>query len=237
MPVHVHRPDGDAPAPPVILFMDAPGIRPALYGHAERLAGAGYTAVLPDLYYALDPADRPNPERLAAGVRRGVRADAARSSAQLRDDAVLEDTRLMLDALPEAPRAGSAASGFCMGGRFGLRAAEAFGDRYRRCLAAAPLASLSPTIPTHRILALGCVTGDPLPRVWRERPCHPALDDPAAARAARAGTASRTASRSSPGADHGFTMPGRPAYDEAAAEQVWAGTLALLRDQLPAGAR
>ena len=36
-------------------------------GYAERLAGAGYTAILPDLYYPFDPAERPNTERMAAG--------------------------------------------------------------------------------------------------------------------------------------------------------------------------
>ena len=29
MPTYVHRPDGDGPFPRVVLFMDAPGIRPA----------------------------------------------------------------------------------------------------------------------------------------------------------------------------------------------------------------
>ncbi len=39
-----------------------------------------------------------------------------------------------------------------------------------------------------------------------------------------------------PDADHGFTMPGMPAYNEAAAEHAWAGTLALLGARL-GGAR
>ena len=67
MPVHVHRPDGGGPSAVVVLYMDAPGIRPALHDHAARLAGAGYTAVLPDLYYQFDQSDRPSPERLSAG--------------------------------------------------------------------------------------------------------------------------------------------------------------------------
>jgi dienelactone hydrolase len=35
MPTHVYRPDGDGPSARVVLFMDAPGIRPALFGYAE----------------------------------------------------------------------------------------------------------------------------------------------------------------------------------------------------------
>ena len=33
-------------------------------------------------------------------------------------------------------------------------------------------------------------------------------------------------------ADHGFTMPGMPSYDEAAAEQAWSATLTLLGERL-----
>ena len=65
MPVYVNRADDDRAAPVVLIYMDAPGIRPALHGHAERLAKAGYTTLLPDLYYPFNPADRPNPEKLA----------------------------------------------------------------------------------------------------------------------------------------------------------------------------
>ena len=35
-----------------------------------------------------------------------------------------------------------------------------------------------------------------------------------------------------PEADHGFTMPGMPAYHEAAAERAWAGTLEVLDERL-----
>ena len=35
-----------------------------------------------------------------------------------------------------------------------------------------------------------------------------------------------------PGADHGFTMPGMPAYDEAAAERALTGAVSSLRSHL-----
>ncbi|EDT10777.1 dienelactone hydrolase family protein [Paraburkholderia graminis] len=38
---------------PVILFMDAPGIREELRNMARRIARAGYYCLLPDLYYRL----------------------------------------------------------------------------------------------------------------------------------------------------------------------------------------
>ena len=123
MPARVDRPDADKAAPVVVLYMDAPGIRPALHGHAERLAGAGYTAVLPDLYYHLDPGERPNLEKLGAGDSEEF-ARLQEIVARMQDDAVLEDTRLLLATLPDRPTGRWGCVGFCMGGRFGLRAAE-----------------------------------------------------------------------------------------------------------------
>jgi hypothetical protein len=67
MPVYLHQPGGDGPFPLVVLYMDGPGIRPALHGHAERLVRAGYAVAMPDLYYAFDPADKPDADKLAAG--------------------------------------------------------------------------------------------------------------------------------------------------------------------------
>src|SRR5947209_8415145 len=149
MPVHVSRPDADKAAPVVVLYMDAPGIRPALHGHAERLAGAGYTALLPDLYYHLDADKRPNAEKLAAGDREEF-ARMQEIVARMEDDAVLEDTRLLLAMLRE---------------------------------------QLERHHVTHRIDVL-------------------------------------------PGAEHGYTMPGRPAYNPQAAERAWAGTLDLFGERL-----
>src|SRR5436305_7311674 len=67
MPVHLASPGGPGPFPFVVLFMDAPGVRPALFEHADRLVAAGYATALPDLYYQLDAGDRPDPGRLEAG--------------------------------------------------------------------------------------------------------------------------------------------------------------------------
>ena len=152
MPTYVHRPDGDGPFPRVVLYMDAPGIRPALFGHAERLAGAGYTAILPDLYYPFDPADRPNAERMAAGDPEEF-ARMRKLVGQIHDDEVLEDTRLLLEAVPERRRR-------CVGMRRllhgrPLRDARGRGireptSRRRRCCTP-PV--WSPTSPTPRISA------------------------------------------------------------------------------------
>ena len=45
------RPERGGPFPPVLLLMDAPGIREELRDMARRLGTAGYYVVLPNLYY------------------------------------------------------------------------------------------------------------------------------------------------------------------------------------------
>jgi carboxymethylenebutenolidase len=228
MSTYVYRPDGDRPSARVVLFMDAPGIRPALFGYAERLAGAGYVAILPDLYYALDPADRPDIARIEAGDPEASER-MHKAVAQVRDESVLDDTHLMLEAIPEN-RDAWACIGFCMGARIGMRAAEAFGTDIAAASLLHPTNLVtdqpdSPHLDVERIQAslyLGFGENDSVTPLSTIPPLREKLED--------AGVAHRI--EILPGAEHGFTMPGRAAYNEAAAEQVWAGTLTLLRERL-----
>lgn len=228
MPVHLARPDGKPPFPLVVVYMDAPGVRPALHDHAQRLAGAGYAVALPDLYHALPANQRPDPDRLAVGDADEF-ARMAAAVQTLNDESVLADTRALLDAFPEdlaRDGAGWGCVGFCAGGRFGMRAAVAFG----RAVSAAALLHPSRLVTAeedspHRRLAgasaalyLAFGENDHVTPVSTIEPLRAELD------------------RSSmtydveviEGAEHGFTMPGLPAYDRDAAERAWTGTLALL---------
>jgi carboxymethylenebutenolidase len=229
MPVYVNRPDVDKSAPVVLIYMDAPGVRPALFGHAERLVKAGYTAVLPDLYYAIDPGERPNREKLAAGDpsefgrMRGL-------AAQVKDDEVLEDTRLLLATLPDRPTGAWGCVGFCMGGRFGLRAAEEFGAELAAASLLHPTALVtdapnSPHLAVDRVrgsLYLGFGEADEVTPVASIPPLREQLE--------QHGVAHRIDVM--PGAEHGYTMPDRPAYDPEGAERAWAGTLELFGQRL-----
>ncbi|HTT27021.1 MAG TPA: dienelactone hydrolase family protein [Solirubrobacteraceae bacterium] len=229
MPVHVHRPSGNPPSAVVVLYMDAPGIRPALHDHAERLAAAGYIAVLPDLYYQFDPADRPSPERLAAGDPHEFKRMQAAAS-RVRDDDVVEDTTLMLEALPGRPSGPWGCVGFCMGGRFGLRGAEAFGADLSAASLLHPSRLVtdqpdSPHLSVDRVtgaLYLGFGEADHVTPVSTIPPLREQL--------VRGGVEHRI--EVFPDADHGYTMPDRPAYNHDAAERAWAGTLELLRERL-----
>ena len=49
------QPEGSGPWPAVIFYMDAPAIRPALFGMCERLAAHGYFVLLPDMFWRVGP--------------------------------------------------------------------------------------------------------------------------------------------------------------------------------------
>jgi carboxymethylenebutenolidase len=229
MPVHIHRPDGAWAPAVVVLYMDAPGIRPALHEHAERLVGAGYTAVLPDLYYRFDASERPNGERLGAGDPE-ARGQMQALVARMNDDDVLEDTTLMLEALPERAAGPWGCVGFCMGGRFGLRAAEAFGTDVAAASLLHPSRIVtdqpdSPHLAVDRVggaLYLGFGEADRVTPISSIPPLREQLE--------RHGIEHRI--EVLPDADHGYTMPDRPAYNHDAAERAWSGTLEVLSRQL-----
>ncbi len=228
MPVHIHAEEHHPDGPLVILFMDAPGIRPALHGHAQRLASAGYRAALPDLYYAIAPADRPRLERLVAGDAEEF-ARMASVVASIRDEQVLADTELMLEAIGDTHE-GWGSVGFCMGARFAVRAAHRFGPDLRAASLLHPsgLVTDSPDSPHRHLdgvcasLYLGFGERDHVTPLSVVPPLREELDEHHVPHRIEV----------IPDADHGYTMPGMPAYNEAAAEQAWAGTMAVLGERL-----
>ena len=230
MPVSIHRPQG-GDGPLVILYMDSLGIRPVLHAHAERLATAGYTVALPDLFYFVDAADLPDLDRIAAGdpdefARMGALV------ARMDDDAVIADTELLLSALEhDAERWGCV--GFCMGGRYGLLAAERFGDDVGAAALLHPSRLVTDT-PDSPHLTAGDVRGALyLGFGEHDHVTPPSTIPPLRERLEAHAVAHRI--EVIPGADHGFTMPGMPAYLKAAAEQAWAGTMDVLGAALPVG--
>src|SRR5678810_391327 len=64
-PASIFRPNsGSEPSPAVLLFMDALGVRPAMFSIAERIAKHGYYVLLPDVFYRGGEYVSPNPGEL-----------------------------------------------------------------------------------------------------------------------------------------------------------------------------
>jgi carboxymethylenebutenolidase len=122
---------GAGPWPAAIIFMDAPAIRPALFDMGERLAGAGYYVLLPDLFWRAGPYDPPDIAKARAGD-----PDAVAVFQKLRGSTSVEkqmtDAKACLDYLAKQPQAKAdrvGVTGYCMGGGIALRAAGMFPDR------------------------------------------------------------------------------------------------------------
>jgi carboxymethylenebutenolidase len=104
MRVHVSLPEGRGPFPGVIVIHNQGGINDILHLPAE-LAGAGYAAAAPDMYYR-------------DGI--GCRDPFPTRRARLRDSSVITDVNATVDFFKRQQRVDGARLGilgFCMGGR------------------------------------------------------------------------------------------------------------------------
>ncbi|AUN32643.1 dienelactone hydrolase family protein [Niveispirillum cyanobacteriorum] len=130
-PTWLHLPQGTGIWPAVILYMDGPGIRPALHRMARRLAEAGYAVLLPDLFYrsgAYEPVD-PKVTFTDPVLRQAHRE---KYMAPVTPKAVMADTEALLAFMATRPdiKAGPVGVvGYCMGGRLALVTAATFPDR------------------------------------------------------------------------------------------------------------
>ena len=75
----VCHPERGGPYPPVLLLMDAPGIREELYDMARRLATVGYYVLLPNLYYRAGKDTKYGPDVLEKGSAEQARMRAVRT--------------------------------------------------------------------------------------------------------------------------------------------------------------
>ncbi|MEY2445367.1 MAG: carboxymethylenebutenolidase [Ilumatobacteraceae bacterium] len=212
-------PDGEGPWPPVIVFTDAGGVRPAMIEMAEQLSAMGYVAFLPEMYYrhgAYEPFDFltafSNPDeraRLMSMVSSVTKAHAASDTG-----AFLE----YLSTLPQVSASKVGTTGYCMGGGLSLTAAGSYPDRI---VAAASfhggrIATDAPDSP-HRIV--GRITG----RVYVAGAENDDSFTPEQA-------ALLEAALTEGGVDHkleiypalhGFAVPDNPTYDADAAARHW----------------
>lgn len=130
-PLFLHTPEGNGAWPAVILYMDGPGIRPAIHAIAARLADAGYAVALPDLFYRAGPYAPVDPRIVFTDpVLRAAHRDTLMATATPAN--VMRDTAAilgLLETLPEVIPGPIGITGYCMGGRLALIAAATFADR------------------------------------------------------------------------------------------------------------
>jgi len=230
----VFRPDGSGPWPAVIIYMDGPAIRPALFDFGERLASNGYFTLLPDLFYRDGPYEPMDPSTLFAdeAARSALFAKIGKCS---NPEAARTDTQAFLDFLdaqPDAKRGKVGVTGYCMGGRLALVAASQFPDRIAAAGSFHPGGLVtdqpdSPHLMAARIKAKVYVGGADQDRSFT-------LKHKEVLEKALAGAGIEHRVEIYEGALHGYTMPDLSVYSRDAAERHWREVLSLFDAALKA---
>jgi carboxymethylenebutenolidase len=231
METFICHPDRNGPHPPVLLLMDAPGIREELYDMTRRLAGVGYYVMLPNLYYRAGKDTKYTAEVLVKGSAEQARMRAVRTKMTI--PPVMDDVASMftfIDSQAAAKKGPVGTHGYCMSGPYSLAAAARYPDR----IAAAAsfygtwLVSENEESPHLNLgkakgeLYIGCAEHDelaPLPMV-------------AALKALLENSGNPGELEMYPGVHHGFAFPQRAVYDKQAAERHWERLVALYRRRL-----
>jgi carboxymethylenebutenolidase len=233
----VFTPDaGSGPWPAVIMFMDGPGIRPALFDMADRLAAAGYYVLLPDLFWRLGPYE-PFDLKALFGSEEGLKAFRAQVMSATDPKRAMADTGAFLAWLDQQPRADArkiGVTGYCMGGSFVMHAAGTYPDRIAAAAAFHPsmLATDredSPHRLAAKIRARVLVAGADEDRSFDE-----AQKDRLAAALEDAGVDAEVAIWK--GLKHGWAPADMPVHDAAGAERHWQALLELFDETLKAKA-
>ncbi len=208
---YLARPAGDGPFPGMIVIHEWWGLNDNIRAMADRLAGEGYQALAVDLYEGGVATDRD-------GAMSLVRAATARPE---RLEENLRQARAYLGD-NGAGRVGSI--GWCFGGGWSLRTAMILGDGldaavvYYGRLVADPAA-----LEAIRAPVLGLFgeldSGIPVASVREFETAMKELGKPVSIHVY-------------PDADHAFANPSGTRYNESAATDAWARTLAFLEHHL-----
>ncbi|MFJ3308918.1 dienelactone hydrolase family protein [Streptomyces sp. NPDC086549] len=225
----VHPGDG-RPRPAVLFYQDAYGLRPHLRAMADRLAGAGYTVLVPNVFYRHGRAPVVDlPEFIDTAADPTIWERVGPIVQSLTPELAERDAGAYLRWLADSPLVADgpvALTGYCMGARLVLLVAGGYPDRVAAAAGfhGGRLATEGPDSPH---LVAGHVTAELYFGHADQDPSMPAeqielLEDTLTA----AGVRHRC--EVYPGARHGYTQADTSAYDREADERHWAALLDLL---------
>ncbi|MFG2522224.1 dienelactone hydrolase family protein [Streptomyces sp. NPDC048527] len=227
---YLAHPDDDAAHPAVLLYMDAFGLRPQLRSMADRLAAAGYTVLVPNVFYRHGPAPVVTlPDFITDAERPALFEQIVPLMGDLTADAVARDSAAYLSWLADCPAAAAGpvgVTGYCLGARLALVTA---GSQPERVAAAAGFhgAGLATDDPTSPHLLADRITAE---LCFGHADQDPSMPPEQIERLDKALTAAgvRHHSEVYTGAHHGFTMADTDRFDAEAAERHWGTLLGLL---------
>jgi carboxymethylenebutenolidase len=224
------HPGTGGPHPGVVLFMDAYGLRPAVEGHARRLAGHGYCVLVPNLFYRSrrSPILENFEERMRSGDRGAMFEELKPMMAQVTPEAAIVDAQAWLEFLrgrSEVREAPIGTVGYCMGGRMALRMAGEFADAVSAAASfhGGNLATGEDDSP--HLAAVRAAGELYIGHADNDRSMPPEQMARLTRELAEAHV--RHTAELYPGAAHGWTQADTPAYDEEACERHWMRLLEL----------
>ena len=230
-PGTLHVPDGDGPWPGVLVFTDIFGPREVFLAMGDRLAGLGYVALIPDIYYR--EGDYPAFDTRTAFGDEQERNRLFALARTLSNERVIADGNDYADFLlarPEVSGTAIGAQGYCMGGRLTLVAAGGLGGKLAAAAsfhAAGIAVADDPSSPHRAADAINAAVfvagsaGDPGFTAEQAELLDSALT--------AAGVAHTV--ESWPGG-HGFAVADMPVYDAALDERHWQVLSDLYAEQL-----
>ncbi len=196
--------------PPVVLYMDAPGVRSELYDFVRRIAAQGYIAIIPNLYY-----------------RYGVRDPGGQMMAMLdahTNTMIIIDTRAIidwLDAHPNALPGPMGCIGYCMSGKFVLAVTGSFPERFKAMASLYGVSHVTgqsdsahlliPKIESDCTLYFGFAAHDPYVPDAEIKALDACLSE----------NNVDYVLEKVPNTEHGFAFPQRMMYNHDAAERHW----------------
>jgi carboxymethylenebutenolidase len=225
-----HSADGK-PHPAVLLYMDAFGLRPRLRAMADRLAGAGYTVLVPNVFHRDGRAPVVElPEFIDVAARPDLFRSLGPAFRALTPERAVRDSGAYLRWLADCPAAADgpvALTGYCMGAALALRTAGAHPDRVA-AVAGFHGANLATEEPDSPHLSAGRITAEVYLAHADQDPGMPAEQQERLAAALDAAGV-RHRCEVYEGAHHGYTQADTAAYDPEADERHWAALLDLLK--------
>ena len=226
MDVYASFPDGSGPFPAVLVAQHAPGVDKFIQDIADKLAGAGYAAVAPDLFHRIT-------DEMVENTGKSKRD-------QLSDPEIIEDINATVGFLTghssvDSDRIG--VTGFCMGGRV-------------TWLAAATNPVFKAAVPYYGgniMVPWGSATQAPFARAsgikcpvlfhFGEIDENPSQEDMLVFDAELTKHSVQHQFYTYPGANHAFMNPANPPrYQRAAAEMSWPRTVDFFAQHLKGAA-
>ncbi|MET3962986.1 carboxymethylenebutenolidase [Marmoricola sp. OAE513] len=224
----------ETPAPGVLLYMDAIGLRPQISAIADRIASWGCTVLAPNVFWRDGRTDQlaPTGDLREPGARDAFFAEVGPRIASLAGGRTLADIDAYvgaLRALEEVAPGPIGVTGYCMGARLAVRTAArhedvaACGGFHGGNLVTEAEDSPHRGLPTARAeFVFGHADGD--------RSMSPEAVEALGVALTEAGLAH--SNEIYPGAPHGYVMADTSMYDEAGAERHYSELRELLERTL-----